>query len=99
MTTLAPALWIWRKSFCHRKCGLLICFESYLLSKHNIARHEVAFWDETVATEGPANFIQLFNVCCSSIVNPIPLVSVAADDVEKVECIKLRQLLGGKPSA
>ena len=39
-----------------------------------------------------AYFGELFNVRRRRVIDPIPLGRMAADDIEKIECIKLRQL-------
>ena len=94
MTTSGGTSWLWRKSFCHCECSDLICFQSYLLSEHDIAGHQIAFWYETVSHYRTADFVDFFYVGFRRVVDAIPLGRVAADDIEKVTRIKLRQLLG-----
>jgi len=82
------------KSVCHCERSKLVCFESDLLSQHDIAGHQIAVWYETVAHYRTADFVEFFYVRHVRVVDAIPLGCVAADDIEKVTCIKLRQLLG-----
>jgi hypothetical protein len=63
------------------------------LSQHDIARHQIASWNETVAHYRTADFVEFFYVRRARVVDAVPLGRVAADDIEKVARIKLRQLL------
>jgi hypothetical protein len=64
------------------------------LRQHDIAGHQIALWYETVAHYRTANFVEFFYVRHVRVVDAIPPGRVAADNIEKVACIKLRQLLG-----
>ena len=47
----------WRKSVCHHQGSEFIGFQTYLLSEHDIARHKIAFWYETVSHYRTANLV------------------------------------------
>jgi hypothetical protein len=67
-------------------------FQSYLLSQHDIAGHQIAFWYEAVAHYRTADFVEFFYVRHVRVVDAIPPGRMASDDIEKVTRIKLRQL-------
>jgi hypothetical protein len=89
----------WRKSVCHRQSGQLIRFEGYLLSEHDITRHQIAFGDETPSHLWIAGLIDLANVCRLPIVDAVSFAGIAADNIEKSLSVKLRALLLRQPTS
>ena len=88
-----------RKSVCDREGRQFICFQSYLLSEHDVTRNQITLRNETPSHLWIAGLVHLSNVGSLPIVDAVSLSAVAADHVEKIHRVKLRALLCRQPTA
>jgi len=82
-----------RKSVCDREGRQFICFQSYLLSEHDVTRNQITLRNETPSHLWIAGLVHLSNVGRLSIMDAVSLSGLAADNVKIIHCIKLRALL------
>jgi hypothetical protein len=71
----------------------LVGFERDLLREHHIARHEIAFRNETPARAWPAIPIELDNVRADAMLDAIGLTAIATNDLKIIVVVKLFPLL------
>src|SRR6266436_8673320 len=83
-----------RETIRHRQRAELIRLQGNLLSKHGVARDQMANWHETPANLGAAGSVDLMHVGHGAIVDAVALSTVAADDVEISFGVELGTLLG-----
>ena len=82
-----------REPFGHSQRGGFIGFKSDFLRQHDVARDKVVSWNEAPANDRSTGAIQLGDIRRCSMPYAVSSARMAADDIEIVVDVILRQLL------